>query len=440
MEEQDIYRLIKEWDVKFVRLQFIDIMGVNKNVAITLDELPRALAGEIMFDGSSIEGFARIQESDMYLRPDLETFAIFPWRPRPGAVARLICDVYTPGGRPFSGCPRFILRRCIQEAADMGFSVEAGPEPEFFLFQLGEKGQPTTITHDQGSYFDLAPTDQGEDARRDIVLHLEKMGFSVESSHHEVAPGQHEIDFKYAPALKTADNISTFRLVTKVVAKAHGLHATFMPKPLHGIAGSGMHIHQSLHCNGENAFFEPDSADGLSSTARHYIGGILHHARSFTAITNPLINSYKRLVSGFEAPIYVSWSGANRSALVRIPAARGNGTRLELRSPDPSANPYLALAVNIKAGLDGIRQKIEPGPQTSNNIFTMTGEEKAEMGIAELPRSLEEALNCLEKDPIICSALGEHIRDRFIDAKRMEIAEYREVVHDWELDRYLQIY
>jgi len=440
LEEKDIYRLVEEWDVKFIRLQFTDILGVNKNVAISLEELPRALAGQVMFDGSSIEGFARIQESDMYLKPDLDTFAIFPWRPRPGAVARLICDVYTPQGRPFEGCPRYILRKVIAEAGEMGFSLEAGPEPEFFLFQLGERGEPTTITNDQGSYFDLAPTDQGEDARRDIVLHLEDMGFSVESSHHEVAPGQHEIDFKYAPALKTADNIGTFRLVTKIVAKKHGLHATFMPKPLHGIAGSGMHIHQSLCRNGENAFFDPESKDGLSNIARNYIGGILEHARGFTAITNPLINSYKRLVSGFEAPIYVSWSEANRSALVRIPAARGNGTRLELRSPDPSANPYLAMAVTLKAGLDGIRKGIDPGPQTFNNIFTMTEEEKIQCGIKELPRSLEEALNYLEKDEVVSSVLGDHVMGRFIDAKRMEISQYREVVHDWERDRYLQTY
>jgi len=440
LEERDIYRLVEEWDVKFIRLQFIDILGVNKNVAISLEELPRALAGEVMFDGSSIEGFARIQESDMYLRPDLDSFAIFPWRPRPGAVARLICDVYTPRGEPFPGCPRYILRKVIKEAADMGFSLEAGPEPEFFLFQLGEKGEPTTITNDQGSYFDLAPSDQGEDARRDIVLHLEEMGFSVESSHHEVAPGQHEIDFKYAPALKTADNIGTFRLVTKIVAKKHGLHATFMPKPMHGIAGSGMHIHQSLCKNGENVFFDPESKDGLSDIARYYTGGILRHARGFTAITNPLINSYKRLVSGFEAPIYVSWSEANRSALIRIPAARGNGTRLELRNPDPSANPYLALAVTLKSGLEGIREKIDPGPQTFNNIFTMTQEEKRKCGIQELPRSLEEALNCLEQDELVCSALGDHVLERFIDAKRIEIAQYREVVHDWERDRYLQTY
>lgn len=440
MEAKDIYRLAKEWDVRFIRLQFMDILGVNKNVAISLEELPRALAGEVMFDGSSIEGFARIQESDMYLRPDLDTFAIFPWRPRPGAVARLICDVYTPGGEPFSGCPRYILKQVIEEAAEMGFSLEAGPEPEFFLFQLGEKGEPTTITNDQGSYFDLAPSDQGEDARRDIVLTLEEMGFSVESSHHEVAPGQHEIDFKYAPALKTADNIGTFRLVTKIVAKKHGLHATFMPKPLHGIAGSGMHIHQSLRSNGVNAFFDEKNKDGLSNIARYYIGGILRHARGFTAITNPLVNSYKRLVSGFEAPIYVSWSEANRSALVRIPAARGDGTRLELRSPDPAANPYLALAVTLKAGLQGIREKIDPGPQTFNNIYQMTVEEKSRCGISELPRSLEEALNCLQEDQVISYALGDHVMERFTDAKRIEISRYREIVHDWEREQYLQTY
>ncbi len=440
MQETDIHHLIKEWDVKFVRLQFTDIPGVIKNVSIALEELPRALAGGIMFDGSSIQGFARIQESDMYLRPDLGTFAIFPWKGEKGSVARLICDIYTPQGDPFLGCPRNALRKVIGEAADMDLHLEAGPEPEFYLFLLDEKGRPTTITNDQGSYFDLAPTDQGEDARRSIVLALQEMGFSIESSHHEVGPGQHEIDFKHAGALRTADNISSFRVVTKIVAKEHGLHATFMPKPIFGIAGSGMHIHQSLHRDGENVFFDPEDEEGLSQIARHYVGGLLQHASAFTAVTNPLINSYKRLISGFEAPVYVSWSGANRSALVRIPAVRGSSTRLELRSPDPSANPYLALAVILKAGLQGIKDEIDPGPQTYDNIYNMTQGDRKNAGIEKLPENIVEAIEKLEKDPVICDALGEHILKSFLDAKRIELAEYKLQVHPWELERYLRTY
>ncbi|AZR74554.1 type I glutamate--ammonia ligase [Anoxybacter fermentans] len=437
---EDIIRLAKEWDVKFIRLQFTDILGMIKNVAITVGELERALDGEIMFDGSSIEGFTRIQESDMYLRPDYNTFSIFPWHPRKSSVARLICDVFTPDGKPFNGDPRSTLKKVLAEAEEMGYKMYAGPEPEFYLFKLDEEGRPTTTPNDQGGYFDLSPVDLGINTRRDIVLALEEMGFEVEASHHEVGPGQHEIDFKYADALRTADNIVTFKFVTKAIAKEHGYHATFMPKPIYGEAGSGMHIHISLFRDGKNAFYDPDDSLGLSEVAYYFIGGILKHARAITAITNPTINSYKRLVPGYEAPVYISWSAANRSALIRVPATRGAGSRIELRNPDPSCNPYLALAVILKAGLDGIRNKIEPGPQALDNIYDMTAEERKAAGIGSLPGSIMEAVEELSKDEVIKSALGEHIYEHFVEAKRIEWEIYRTQVHKWELDQYLKMY
>lgn len=437
MTKEDVLRKAEELDVKFIRLQFVDILGTIKNVAITVEQLPAALDGEIMFDGSSIEGFTRIQESDMYLKPDYDTFAIFPWRPKRGAVARLMCDIYTPDGKPFAGCPRSTLKKVIAEAEEMGFEMFAGPEPEFFLFERNEKGEPTTITHDKGSYFDLSPVDMGENARRDIVLALEEMGFEVEASHHEVAPGQHEIDFKYTPVLKTADNIATFKFVTKSVAMKHNLYATFMPKPIFGENGSGMHVHQSLYRDGENAFYNPDDEMGLSKVAYHYIGGILKHAHAITAITNPTINSYKRLVPGYEAPVYISWSGQNRSALIRVPSARGNATRIELRNPDPSANPYLAMAVMLKAGLDGIKNEIDPGDQTTDNIFDMNISERQARGIESLPVNIMEAVNSLKEDKVIRETLGEHIFEHFVQAKEIEWGVYITQVHQWELDQYL---
>jgi glutamine synthetase len=440
LTKEEILRKADELDVRFIRLQFTDILGIVKNVSIPVEELEKALDGEIMFDGSSIEGFTRIQESDMYLVPDYNTFSILPWRPKDGAVARLICDIYTANKEPFSGCPRYILKKVIKEAAEMGFTMYAGPEPEFFLFETDENGRPTTITNDKGSYFDLSPVDLGEDARRDIVLALQEMGFEIETSHHEVAPGQHEIDFKYADALTTADNIATFKFVTKAIAKKHGLYATFMPKPIFGENGSGMHTHQSLFKDGVNAFYDEKGELGLSDTAKYYIGGLLKHAKAFTAVTNPTVNSYKRLVPGYEAPVYISWSGRNRSALIRVPAAKGQGTRIELRSPDPSANPYFALAVMLKSGLDGIKNKIDPGPQTFNNIYEMTEKERIEAGIESLPGSLKEALEYMAKDDLIKETLGEHAYQHFVRAKLIEWDIYRIQVHQWELDQYLEIF
>ncbi|MFW6237877.1 MAG: type I glutamate--ammonia ligase [Halanaerobiales bacterium] len=439
--KEDVLDMAREMGVKFIRLQFVDILGIIKNVAITIEQLPEALDGEIMFDGSSIEGFTRINESDMYLKPDYDTFTVFPWRPDEGAVARLMCDIYTPGGEPFVGCPRSNLKKVIAEAKEMGFEMFAGPEPEFFLFEMDDEGNPTTVTHDKGGYFDLSPIDLGEDARRDIVLALEEMGFDVEASHHEVAPGQHEIDFKYSDVLRTADNVATFKFVTKTVAlMEHDLHATFMPKPIYGENGSGMHVNQSLFSDGENAFYDPDDELGLSDIAYYYIGGLLKHAPAIAAITNPTVNSYKRLVPGYEAPVYISWSSQNRSALVRIPAARGEGTRVELRNPDPAANPYLAMSVMLRAGLDGIKNKIDPGEQSTNNIFDMSARERRERGIRSLPANIMEAVKCLYEDDLIRDTLGEHIFNHFVEAKNIEWDVYRTQVHQWELDQYLMTF
>lgn len=430
----------EELDVKFIRLQFTDILGVLKNVTITVERLEEALSNGVMFDGSSIEGFTRIQESDMYLVPDPATFGLFPWRPRRGAEARLICDVYSANGEPFVGCPRGVLKRAIQKARSLGYEMYAGPEPEFFLFDTDEGGNPTTSSHDKGSYFDLSPVDLGEDARRDIVLALEEMGFEVEASHHEVAPGQHEIDFKYTDVLRTADNISTFRLVTKVIAKKHGLHATFMPKPLYGESGSGMHVHQSLFRDGENAFYDPNGEARLSQEAYWYIGGLLKHAPAYTAITNPTVNSYKRLVPGFEAPVYITWSHQNRSALIRVPVARGQATRLELRNPDPTANPYLALAVMLRAGIDGIENKIEPGPPVTSNVYDMENAEREESGIRSLPGNLFEAVEKAKRSELVADTLGPHVFEHFIQGKTIEWQIYRSQVHRWELEQYLQTF
>ena len=438
--KEEVLYIAQEKGVKFIRLQFTDIFGILKNVAITIEQLEKALDGELMFDGSSIEGFVRIEESDMYLWPDPDTFVVFPWRPRDGGVARLICDVYNPDGTPFAGDPRNVLKSVLAEATAMGYALNVGPELEFFLFHTNSEGLPTTITHDKASYFDLTPVDLGENARRDMVLALEQMGFDIEASHHEVAPGQHEIDFKYADALSTADKIATFRFVVRTIAQQHGLHATFMPKPIYGINGSGMHTNQSLTKNGRNVFYDPEDPKELSQEAYHYIAGLMKHARSFTAITNPTINSYKRLVPGYEAPCYIAWSGRNRSPLIRVPAKRGSSTRIELRSPDPSCNPYLALAVQLKAGLDGIKNKLIPPPAVDQNIFAMSSEERKKEGIESLPESLDEALEELRNNPVVMEALGEHIVERFIEAKTKECDGYRMIVHQWELDQYLAMY
>jgi glutamine synthetase len=425
--------------VKFLRLQFTDILGAVKNVEVPDRQFPEALDGRIMFDGSSIEGFVRIEESDMFLKPDLSTFQVFPWAdPAGNRVGRLICDIANPDGTPFAGCPRMTLKRVIDLAAERGFRMMAGPEAEFFLFQRSE-GKPTTDTHDAAGYFDLAPVDLGEEVRRQIVLALEQMGFHVEAAHHEVAAGQHEIDFRYDDVLTTADNVSTFRFVVKYVALLNDLHATFMPKPIFGLNGSGMHTHQSLFRDGENAF---DGAAGqqLSSTCLHYIGGLLRHAKGFCAVTNPLVNSYKRLVPGYEAPTAIAWSEKNRSPLVRVPAARGMATRIELRMPDPSCNPYLALAVMLRAGLDGIDRQIDPGPPINKNIYRMSHRERRHLRIDDLPASLSEALDELEKDEIVRETLGEHIFEHFLEAKREEWHQYSRHVSPWEMDRYLGVY
>ncbi len=435
--KDDIIRLVEEEDVEFIRLQFTDMFGNLKNVAITASQLEKALENKCMFDGSSIEGFVRIEESDMYLYPDLDTMQIFPWRPQQGKVARLICDVYRPGGEPFEGDPRYILKRAIKEAEKMGYLFEVGPECEFFLFHTDENALPTTITHEQAGYFDLGPVDFGENARRDMVLTLEDMGFVIEASHHEVAPAQHEIDFRYDEALVTADNIMTFKLAVKTIAKRHGLHATFMPKPKYGVNGSGMHINMSLSKDGKNIFADPSDRQGLSREAYWFIGGIMKHMKGMTAITNPLVNSYKRLVPGYEAPVYIAWSATNRSPLIRIPAAGGEGTRVELRCPDPSANPYLALAVCLQAGLDGIRDRIMPPASVDRNIFSMTEEERKSLQIEEIPGTLIEAVGELEKDAFIRSVLGEHISAKYVEAKKKEWEAYRSQVTDWEIQAYL---
>ena len=435
--KQDIIRIVEEEDVEFIRLQFTDIFGALKNVAITSSQLEKALDNRVMFDGSSIEGFVRIEESDMYLYPDLDTFTIFPWRPQQGKVARIICDVYNADGTPFAGASRMVLKKQIDEAAKMGYSFNVGPECEFFLFHQDDNGQPTTITHEKAGYFDLGPVDLGENARRDMVLTLEDMGFEIEASHHEVAPAQHEIDFKYDEALTTADNIMTFKLAVRTIAKRHGLFASFMPKPKQGVSGSGMHINMSLSKDGKNIFDDPSGELGLSKEAYYFIGGIMKHIKGMTAITNPLVNSYKRLVPGYEAPIYIAWSATNRSPLIRIPSTRGEGTRVELRSPDPSANPYLALAVCLAAGLDGIRNQTMPPKGVQGNVFELTPEDKERLAIDSIPADLHEAVEEFKKDELIQSVLGEHISRKFVEAKESEWTQYRAQVTPWEIEEYL---
>lgn len=394
-----------------------------------------------MFDGSSIEGFVRIEESDMNLYPDLDTWTIFPWTAEKGKVAALICDIYLPNGAPFAGDPRSNLRRVLKEMNDMGYdNFNLGPEPEFFLFKLDEKGEPTLELNDNGGYFDFAPTDMGENCRRDIVLELEEMGYDVEASHHEVAPGQHEIDFKYADALTACDLIQTFKLTVKTIARKHGLHATFMPKPIFGINGSGMHCNVSLFKNGKNAFYDEKDELGLSQEARYFIAGILKHVQDFTAVTNPIVNSYKRLVPGYEAPCYVAWSAQNRSPLIRIPAARGMSTRIEVRSVDPAANPYLAMAVILKAGLDGIKNKFEVPAPIDQNIYVMTPEERLAHNIKALPATLFDAVENLKSNLVMRDALGEHLFERFVEAKEIEYDQFRLQVHPWEREQYIQMY
>jgi glutamine synthetase len=425
--------------VKFLRLQFTDIQGQPKNVAIPVQQAEKALTEGIWFDGSSIEGFARIEESDMLLKPDPATYNILPWRPVDARVARFICDVYTYGDKPFEGDPRFVLKKTLEEAKKMGYTFNTGPELEFFLFKMVD-GRPSTQFQDYGGYFDLAPTDLAEDVRRDIVFALTQMGFEIEASHHEVAESQHEIDFKYSYALDTADKVITFKFATKTLALQKNLHATFMAKPIFGINGSGMHTHMSLAKDGRNAFFDPNGKMQLSEIALHYIGGLLKHAKAITRIANPTINSYKRLVPGYEAPCYISWSATNRSALVRVPAARGNSTRAEFRSPDPMCNPYLTFAAMLAAGLDGIKNKIEPPESTNANIYHLTADQRAKMGIEMLPGSLIEAQAALEMDRVIAGTMGSHIMEGLTSIANLETDLFRLAVHPWEIDRYLASY
>ena len=435
--KQDIIRMVDEEDVEFIRLQFTAMFGTLKNVAITASQLEKALDNLCMFDGSSIEGFVRIEESDMYLYPDLDTFVVFPWRPQQGKVARIICDVYTADKKPFEGDPRYVLKKAVADAKEMGYRFDVGPECEFFLFDQDEDGQPTTISTERAGYFDLGPVDLGENARRDMVLTLEDMGFEIEASHHEVAPAQHEIDFRYDEALKTADNIMTFKLAVKTIAKRHGLFASFMPKPRQGINGSGMHVNMSPSRDGKNIFEDPDGELGLSKEAYWFIGGIMKHMKGLTVMTNPLVNSYKRLVPGYEAPIHIAWSVTNRSPLIRIPSTRGAGTRVELRSPDPSANPYLVLAGCLEAGLDGICNQIEPPAAVWENVFEMQSSEKEERGIELLPVDLGAALEEFKKDAYLQEVFGSHISGKYVEAKEAEWAEYRTQVTDWEIEKYL---
>ena len=434
--KEEILRLVRDEDIQFIRMQFTDIFGQMKNVAITASQIEKALAGQVMMDGSSIEGFVRIEESDQYLWPDLDTFAILPWRPQYGKVARLICDVHNPDGTPFVGDPRGVLKRVLARAGELGFTFNVGPELEFFLFQTDDDGNPTTKTSDEAGYFDLGPLDHGESTRREICLCLEEMGFEIEASHHEVAAGQHEIDFKYTEALQAADNIMTFKLAVKTLAQKNGLHATFMHKPVHGAAGSGMHVNMSLFRDGQNAFFDGADPRGLSPLAYQFIAGLLEHVQGFCAVTNPLVNSYKRLVPGYEAPCHLAWSTGNRSALIRIPTPRGDGTRVELRSPDPSCNPYLAFAVCLAAGLDGIQRQLTPPAESNENLYAIAADLEAQ-GVRRLPASLEAAIHALEADRVVTAALGSHVTEQYVTGKLREWEEYRTQVTQWELDRYL---
>lgn len=442
MTRDEIMKTIEEQNVHFIRLQFVDIFGFMKNVAMPISQIEKALDGMMMFDGSSIDGFVRIEESDMYLKPDYDTFVVLPWRNQSGSnAARIICDVYKSDGTPFDGCPRNNLKRVLADAKEMGYTMNVGTEAEFFLFEKDEHGDATTITNDVAGYFDVDPDDTGINCRREIIETLEAMGFEIEASHHEVAEGQHEVNFKYSDALSAADNTLTFKWVVRSIAAEYGLHATFMPKPIFGINGSGMHCNQSLfNIDDTNAFFDENGPLQLSKTAYQYIAGIAKNAKGFAAVTNPLVNSYKRLVPGYEAPVYVAWSASNRSALIRIPASRGLGTRTEVRCPDPSCNPYLAFAMMLASGLDGVKNNLEAPDSVDQDIFSMTAAEKEAAGIDSLPANLKEAVDILKANPIAKEALGEHILEKFVKGKEKEWDNYRTAVTDWELKNYLSNY
>ncbi|MCI5116139.1 MAG: type I glutamate--ammonia ligase [Candidatus Electrothrix sp. AW5] len=442
MTREEIMKIIEEQNVHFFRLQFVDILGYMKNIAIPLSQIEKALDGKMMFDGSSIDGFVRINESDMYLKPDYDTFTVLPWRNQTGSnAARIICDVYKADGTPFEGCPRNNLKRVLKDAKEMGYTMNVGTEAEFFLFEQKDDGSASTTTHDVAGYFDVDPDDRGINCRREIIETLESMGFEIEASHHEVAEGQHEVNFKYADALTAADNTVTFKWVVRSIASEYGLHATFMPKPVFGINGSGMHTNQSLfNADGTNAFYDENGPLQLSETAYKYIAGLTKNAAGFVAVTNPLVNSYKRLVPGYEAPVYVAWSASNRSALIRIPASRGVGTRTEVRCPDPTCNPYLAFAMMLNSGLDGVKNNLEAPSSVDQDIFSMTAAEKKAAGIDSLPANLKEALDVLKDNPIAKEALGDHIFEMYLENKEKEWDSYRTAVTDWELDTYLNKY
>ena len=441
LSADDIKQIIKERNVRFIKLQFVDINGQVKNISIPASHIDKILANEIMLDGSSIKGFRSIETSDMFFYPDKNTFEILPWRDMEGyESARIICDIYNADGTPFEGCPRCNLKRLMNEAKKLGFTMNMGPEAEFFLFSKDENGDITTSTMDNAGYYDVGPEDLGEDVRSDIVNTLQEMNFDIEASHHEVADGQHEVDFKYADILTTADNVATFKVVVKAIAALHDLHATFMPKPIYGINGSGMHCNISLFKDGKNAFYDENSEYQLSDTAKYAIGGLLKHVKSITAILNPTVNSYKRLVPGYEAPVYLAWSLANRSALLRVPAKRGVATRVELRSPDPACNPYLAFATILEACLDGIRNKIEPPAPVESNIYKLTNKERKRQKIDSLPGTLIEAVDLMNKSLVANAAVGQHIMNEFILAKEKEWDDYRTCVTQWEIDKYLARY
>ncbi len=445
--KDEIRRICKEENIRYIRMQFTDMMGMLKNVEIPITRLEDALNNEVMFDGSSIEGFVRIYEADMFLHPDLDTFLILNWEDNSyGKVARFICDVYRPGHDgnhvPFEGDPRGVLKRNLEEMKKMGYSsFNVGVEPEFFLFKLDTKGNPTLEFNDYGGYFDISPMDSAEDCRRDIVLALQNIGFTIEAAHHEVSTGQHEINFKFDSAVEACDNVQTFKLVVKNIARRHGLHATFMPKPVEGINGSGMHVNCSLLTqDGKNAFYDSTTKNQLSSTAIDWIAGILAHAKGFCFITNPIVNSYKRIVPGFEAPCYISWSDSNRSTMIRIPAARGMKTRTEVRSVDVAANPYLAISAILAAGLDGIKGHCEKKNAVYENLFALTDAERNAIGVSSLPANLNEAIQEFAKDNCIKEAMGSHITQKLIEAKTMEWNDYRRHVSEWEIKRYLERY
>lgn len=437
----DIRNIIKEQNIQFIKLQFVDINGQVKNLSVPAGHIDKVLENEIMLDGSSIKGFRDIETSDMFFFPDVNTFQILPWQERDGRKsARLICDIYNADGTPFEGCPRCNLKRIMSEAEKLGFSMNLGPEAEFFLFNRDKDGNITSQTMDKAGYYDVGPDDEGEHVRSDIVSCLQEMGFDIEASHHEGADGQHEIDFRYSDILTAADNIVTFKTVVKAIATQHNLHATFMPKPIYGINGSGMHCNISLFKDGKNAFYDETAEFQLSDVAKYSVGGILKHIKGITAVLNPTVNSYKRLVPGFEAPVYIAWSLANRSALVRVPAKRGNATRVELRSPDPSCNPYLAFATILEACLDGIRNKIDPPAPVEANIYKLSEKERKKQKIDSLPGSLKAALINLDKSIIANAALGQHIMNEFVTAKDIEWDEFRTYVSQWEIDKYLARY